>query len=458
MAILGKSDNLEDYSKEELIEIVKMLLPLVDRVTKLEEELNKLKNKNSRNSSLPPSRDKQVTKKKTSSLRGKSGRKPGGQKGHKGSTLNMSDHVDIPLNYDVDQCKHCHEDLSEQEGIFVEKKQVWDIPPSTIEVTEHTRWKKQCTLCDEWTSAQFDESLRSGPPVRYGDNLVNQVSYFHIRQLVPYKRLTEIIEVLYAQKISEGTIDNMLNAKAKQAADTYEKIITEVENSKVVGVDESGCSVNGDKSWVWAWVTMFYSLFYISENRGHKTAKHLFPSGFIHAILTSDCWRTHLNTPAKNHQLCIPHLQRTCQALIDFHSSTWSKKLFAVFQRIMIACRRTRIPQSIKDDIEKDLDKLLSRELTKSHKEVKSLKSRLVRLRPYITVCLYNRKVPPDNNWTERAIRMIKLKLKISGTFRSWKGADRFALLRTIVDSAIKQGIHPFDALENPDIVIFRAE
>ena len=452
--ILIGEGKLGDLTKKELIELVKQLLPLIDKVKELEAELERLKNKNSRNSSLPPSRDKQDTKKKTSSLRGKSDRKSGGQKGHTGSNLRLSEQVDQSIDYSVDQCSHCSDDISRVEGVVRERKQVWDIPPVTINVTEHRRRSKCCDQCGKWTSAKFGDELKMGPPVRYGKNLINQVCYHHIRQLIPYKRLVEMIEVLYGHKISEGTVDNMLKSKAEQAASTYEQIIDRIEQSTVLGVDESGCSVEGDKSWIWTWVTRFFSLFYISNNRGKDTSNHLFPSGFINAVLTSDCWSTHLITVAKNHQICIPHLQRECQALMDFHHSKWAKSLFKVLLDIMINCRKARIPKKTKQKIEDTLDTLLSRELKNSHKKVKLLRNRLLRLRQYLTVCLYNRKVPPDNNWSERALRMIKLKLKISGTFRSWNGADRFSILRTIVDSAIKQDIHPFSALDNPNIIL----
>ena len=270
--------------------------------------------------------------------------------------------------------------------------------------------------------------------------------------------MSETLEVLYNQKISEGTIANMLKSKANQAAEVYGQIMGHIEQSKVVGVDESGCSVEGEKSWIWTWVTKAYSLFYISENRGKKTSNLLFPHGFKKGILNSDCWRTHLNTKAKNHQICIPHLRRECQGLIDFHRSTWAKKLDEVLHEILMECRKKRIHLKTKQRIENTLDKILASKLTKSHKSVRSLKDRLIRLRKNITPCLYDRKVPPDNNASERAIRMIKLKTKISGTFRSWERAQIFSVLRTIVDSAIKQGIHPFMAIQNPNIIVIPTE
>lgn len=134
--ILNGKLKLEELSREELIELLKQLLPYVDRVSELEKELDKLKNSNSRNTSLPPSRDTQEVKKKTTSLRRKSGRKSGGQKGHKGSTLELSEHVDHCIDYDVDECSHCGNDLKDVDRSIKERKQVLDIPPVRIEITE----------------------------------------------------------------------------------------------------------------------------------------------------------------------------------------------------------------------------------------------------------------------------------------------------------------------------------
>ncbi len=443
--------SLETASRQELIFVIEMLL---SEVKELRREIDELKNKNSRNSSLPPSKDKQSDKRKTKSLREKSNRKTGGQQGHQGRTLKMIDEVDHQIDYQIEHCTHCDNRLTEGMGSLVERKQVWDIPPVALEVTEHRRYKKCCDKCSKWSTSEFGNDLDSGPPIRYGDRLLNQLVYLSVRQLIPYKRLAEAVELLYGQKISQGTIDNMLARKAEQVSPVYDQIINEIASSKVVGVDESGCSVKGQKAWAWTWVTPKYSLIHISDNRGYRTTESLFPQGFPTSILNSDCWKAHLKTDAKGHQICIPHLRRECQGLIDFHNSKWARKMDAVLKRILMLCRMGRINSGEKQKIEKDLDALLAWSLSRSAHPVKSLKNRLLRLRECLTICLYDRKVPPDNNASERAIRMIKLKVKISGTFRSEHGAHRFAKLRTIVDSAIKQALRPLDALANPQILI----
>lgn len=125
----------------------------------METRLKKLESRNSTNSSLPPSRDRQEVKKKTRSLRKKSKRKPGGQQGHKGTNLKYSTQIDTAVNHRADTCTHCRHDLSCEEGHLKERKQVWDIPPVTLEVTEHRRYQTQCPGCQEWTCS--GEHLRS---------------------------------------------------------------------------------------------------------------------------------------------------------------------------------------------------------------------------------------------------------------------------------------------------------
>ena len=369
-------ESLKEKSREELIDIIELLLPLIDRVKELEKEVERLKNQNSRNSSLPPSRDKQETKKQTRSLRKKSTRNTGGQQGHAGRTLKMSKEVDHVVEYRADQCNHCREMMS-GEDILVECKQIWDIPPVSLEVTEHRRYKRQCGCCGNWTSSCFGSELQGGPPVRYGDRFKNQIAYLWTRQLLPYNRLSEALQVIYGQGISEGTIDNIIESKSTQSTDTYEQIIDRIENSEVVGVDESGCSVKGSKHWAWTWVTSTYSLIHISDNRGYLTTQKFFPNGFRTAILNSDCWKTHLKTKAKGHQICIPHLRRECQGLIQFHRSRWARKLDKVLHEIIKTCRMSKIPRKKKVDIENQLDKVLSSALSKSAKPIQSLKKKV---------------------------------------------------------------------------------
>ena len=443
-------------TREELI--TEVILPLLLRVEELEQELRKLKGQNSRNSSLPPSRDQQKTKQRTNSLRKKSKKKSGGQKGHKGHTLKMHDNPEEIVDYIPTTCVHCAEDLSQCSPSLVERKQVWDIPPVKLSVTEHRRYKSKCNCCNHWTSAKYALDMQKGGITRYGDEIKNQITYLAVRQYLPYKRIQELIEVLYNHKISEGTIDNILKTKAFSATDVYQQIIAHIEKSRVVGVDESGCSVQGDKNWAWTWVTSLYTLIHISDNRGYKTTQSIFPQGFQNAVLTSDCWRTHLKTNAKGHQICLAHVRRECQALIQFDKSQWARKLDKVLLHIFHLCSMKRIPINKKLEVENQIDLLLSSSLKTSKRPIQKLKNRLVKYRNNLTVCLYNRKVPPDNNWAERAIRMIKLKTKISGTFRSHKGALRFAVLRSVVDSAIKQNIHPFEALNKPHNILIQPE
>jgi len=443
---------LKTASRDELIVIIEMLLPLITRVEELEREVAELKGRNSKNSSHPPSQD--IFKPKPKSLRKKTGKKSGGQKGHKGTNLDFFTQIENTIEYYSDSCLYCGHDLSNQTQKLVERKQVVDVPVMSYFVTQHQRYSSCCPDCKELSCAQFPAQLTKGASVRYGANLSNLITYLSTRQLLPLKRLAETIDVLFGLPISQGTIENMLNRKVLEVQDVYDTILNRIQSSQVIGVDESGCKVNGKKSWVWTWVTEKFSLFDISDNRGKATIERMFPNGYRNAILVSDCWKPHLNSPAKNHQICIPHLRRECEKFSSFYRSKWAAKLDKVLYSIQLLCQKKRIPLESKKQVENKLDRLLANQLKGADKKIITFRDRLRRLKEYITLCLYNRKVPPDNNFSERSIRMAKLKQKISGCFRSWKGAKRFAILRTIVDTAIKQNIHPLVAIRNPKTIL----
>ena len=165
--------------------------------------------------------------------------------------------------------------------------------------------------------------------------------------------------------------------------------------------------------------------------------------GFKDAVLVHDCWASHFNTPAISHQICIAHLLRDLNYLSELYNHNWSKALKILFQ---LALKHKKIknkidyyyPDTRRAQLEKRLDYLLNYELDLNKKELITFQKRLIKYRDYILVFLYRYEVPPDNNASERAIRNVKIKQKISGQFRSSDGAFRFAVLRSITDTVIK--------------------
>ncbi len=425
---------------------------LEKRLSALEAENKELKKrlakyetpKNSNNSSIPPSKDENRPKRK--SLRQKSGRKPGAQKGRKGNTLRMVEIPDHTEKHIPSYCNCCGNNLLTFPYEYVGKRQVFDIPEIKIKVTEHQVFKKVCTCGHE---ATCDFPSEANAPVSYGNNIESLIGYFHSRQYLPFLRMKELFNDVFHLPISEGGIHYLLNKLVRKAQPAYDMIKQSLLSNKLpVGSDETGVKVCGDKHWAWTWQNEETTFITITDNRAQRSIEQTFKSGFKNAVLVHDCWRSHFNTDAISHQICISHLLRDLNYLTERYDHKWSKICKNLFQSALDLKRNMNaadyyVHNPKKNSIEKRLDILLSADLPDKHKELVAFQNRMIRYRSYIFTFLYHPKVPPDNNASERAIRNIKVKQKISGQFKSTDGAYAFAVLRSITDTSIKnnQGV-----------------
>lgn len=434
--------------KQEVKELRNLVEKLIIKVDILTVENNSLRNrlskyehpKNSNNSSVPPSKDENRPKRK--SLREKSGKKPGGQKGRKGNTLKMTSDPDFIEHLTSNYCNCCGESLEHSVAIPSGKRQVYDIPKIEIKVTEYHIYKKQC-VCGNITESEYPSEANA--PVSYGNNIESLIGYFHTRQYLPFKRMQEMFNDVFSAPISEGGLHYILDKLVTKAKPAYELIKQRIQSTKkyAVGSDETGMRVNGNKHWAWTWQNEEATFITITDNRGQKTITDNMKSGFENAVLVHDCWASHFNTPAISHQICIAHLLRDLNYLAEIHNHKWSKTLKLLFQ-LAIKHKKTKekidyyCPDLIRVQLEKRLDFLLNYQLDSNKKELITFQKRLIKYRNYILVFLYRYEVPADNNASERAIRNIKIKQKVSGQFRSPDGAFRFAVLRSITDTVIK--------------------
>lgn len=406
--------------------------------------------KNSNNSSIPPSKDENRPKRK--SLREKTGRKPGAQKGRKGNTLKMVEIPDHTEKHIPAYCGCCGNNLSSFPYEFAGKRQVFDIPEIQIKVTEHQVFKKICT-CGHENTCDFPSEANA--PVSYGNNIESLIGYFHSRQYLPFMRMKELFNVVFHLPISEGGIHYLLNKLVKKAQPAYDMIKQKLQANKklAVGSDETGVKVCGEKHWAWTWQNEETTFITITDNRAQSSIEQTFKNGFKNAVLVHDCWRSHFNTNAISHQICISHLLRDLNYLTERYNHKWSRICKSLFQSALELKKRMNavdyyIHNPQKNSIEKRLDILLSADLPDKHKELVAFRNRLIKYRNYIFSFLYHPKVPPDNNASERAIRNIKVKQKISGQFKSPDGAYAFAVLRSITDTSLKNGQEVLSALK----------
>jgi len=414
----------------------------------LRQKLSKFENpKNSNNSSIPPSKDENRLL-KTKSLRKKGG-KVGGQIGRKGNTLKMADKPDKVIAYVPDFCVDCGCDLQDIAKQFIGKRQVVDIPVIQAEYIEHRIYKRQCN-CGHSTSSSYPQNVNAS--ISYGANTESIVGYLFSRQYMPFERMREFFNSTFHLPISEGGIHELLKRLANKATPAYNLIKEKIEASKVVGADETGAKINGKKSWVWTWQNEKLTYIAPSDNRGFATIESNFKNGFKNAVLIHDCWKSHFKTPAFNHQICVAHLLRELNYFIEVHSDPWAIK----FRQLLLESLRIKrnmkqndysIAHQSKIDIKARFELLLMQNIDEKNVEMLTFHKRIIKYREYLFNFLEYPDVPPDNNGSERAIRNIKVKQKISGQFKSFAGAMNFAILRSITDTAIKNGQNVLGAL-----------
>ena len=422
----------------QLLEKVKFL---EGKVRDLENRLSKYENpKNSRNSSIPPSKDENRPS-KTQSLRESSGKKSGGQPGHKGHTREMTAFPDAVVDHNPDYCTCCGRDLCDINAELSSKRQVIDIPVVRPVCTEHRIYTKTCP-CGKSTKSGFPVGVNS--PVQYGSGLECMVGYLHSRQYLPYQRMKELLKDCFGVSLSEGSIDNIIRRFAQKALPVYGMIKDAVSNSPVIGGDETGARVDGSKHWVWTYQTDSFTVLAMSPSRGLKAINSHFPKGFGNAVLCHDAWRTYFSYRDNLHQLCCAHLLRELNYIEEKHKSGWATQIKSLLLEAM-TLKKTLDKDLTQEQLEaisvleQKLDGILESSLDQSHRESVSMQKRLVKYRQSILTFLYNHKVPPDNNASERAIRNVKVKQKISGQFKSEKGADDFCVIRSVVDTLIKR-------------------
>ena len=416
---------------------------LRSEIDQLNSALSKHKTKKtSQNSSIPPSKDENRPR-KNQSLREKSDKPVGGQTGHEGKTLRMTDSPDKLIDHIPSYCKQCGYDLREMKPEFIARRQVIDIPPIQPIITEHRLYKRTCK-CGCQNTSDFPANVNS--PVSYGSNIESLVAYFHTRQYIPFERLKELFNDLFCLPISEGGLHYLLDRITLKALPAYETIRQRVLNSEVIGSDETGIKINGKLNWFWTWQNKYHTLICVSKNRGFQTIIDNFGNQLRQAILVHDCWKPHFKTAVEGHQLCVAHMLRELNYLHEKDEIDWPKQVKDVFLRAITLKKSLDCssdydnPNQERTKLENDLDELLDKQIGKKYKESITFQKRLIKYRSSIFTFLYYPEVPPDNNASERAIRNVKVKQKISGQFKSYEGAERFAILRSIADTVIKNG------------------
>jgi len=464
---LLKREELLQLDKETLVEIILQLQKQVQALTQRVEELESRLNKNSRNSSKPPSTDglaKPPAKPK--SLRKKGERKSGGQKDHEPHRLEPVEHPDHAVELAVTGCDCSADiDLSQIPVLGYERRQVFELPKPRIEVTEYRAEIKCCPGCGKRVKADFPKGVNAH--TQYGPRFLALLVYLNQQMLLPAKRTVQLMADIFGQKVSQGTLFHAVDVcydKLKGYEDAVKKIL---QQAGVLHVDESGVRTAGSLHWLHVACTEMLTFYGVHKNRG-KIAMDYFNilPEFIGRLI-HDHWKSYFNFDCL-HGLCNAHHLRELLFLFEEEKQAWSGEMMKLLLDMndftlarknagLSACVHAQAGITQLTDEEKApwltryraiieqgwKDNPLIKPKKKKRGRIKRTKAQnlLRRLQEHedeVLAFLHDLNVPFTNNLGEQDIRMIKVRLKVSGCFRTLDGAQKFARIRGYLSTARK--------------------
>jgi transposase len=442
---LPTPDKLRDLSRDELIAVI---LLLMERVSQLEAEVAALKQKPptlSRNSSQPPSRDWKGDA--PTGQRQRQKKKQGAQPGHPKAERPLVENPDQVIEARVSTCAGCGADLQAVTPERVVRRQVTELPvlkPVVIETQQH---EVCCPACQLRQRGELPPGLEAERWL--GPRLEALITYLHQVHHVGFARLQTVLLDLFGVSLSTGGEVAVVERAGVAAGPEAAAIGEQVRQSAVIRSDETSGRVNGHNHWEWVFVSEAGVYHLIRPSRGQDVIDDFMGEGCAE-VWVSDCWKPQLNAPAKQHQLCLPHQIRALQGLIDRRPHLhWARELQALFRAaIHLGHRRDDMtPRGFGRQVtllERRLDRLLERSFTGLGT---NLLDRYRTYRAHLFVFLHRADVPADNNACERALRPSVIHRKVMGSFRSEWGAQAYAALATVLDTAKHAGLNLFQKL-----------
>jgi transposase len=451
-----------DEMSNALAQLTEANKKLVARIQVLEEKINK----DSHNSNKPPSSD--GLSRKFSRKRQPSGKKPGGQKGHEGTTLSMVKHPQYVKIHEVKRCHGCGMSLQNERPRGYEARQVFDIPPIVVEVTEHRGQIKCCPHCGEFSVASFPEGVNHR--TQYGTRLKAHAVYLKNYGFLSYDRTAQAFADLYSIPLSVGTLASIDQRCARRVEGVVEQIRQKLIRERVVHFDETGLNINGELYWLHGAGTQRFTYYYPHKRRGTEATDQIGILPRLKGNAVHDNWKPYMKYDC-SHSLCNAHHIRELTAVYEQGGQPWAQWMIgflieskqAVGQakkagkrglapydiheyenryKIIIAAGMKANPAPTRSDSPSKRGRL-------KRSKARNLVERLGKLQQETLRYLYDFRVPFDNNLAERDIRMMRVQQKVSGLFRSYEGALAFCRIRSYISTMRKQGLSVIDAIMN---------
>jgi transposase len=422
---------------------------LLARVAELERQLGL----NSGNSGKPPSSDGLKKKPaRVSSLREASGKPPGGQPGHPGKTLRRAETPDVTVDHFPPACAGCGAALSATMATGHTARQVHDLPePQPLVVTEHRAHQCRCAACGAQTRAAFPAGVKA--PVQYGARITAFVVYLLHYQFLPERRLAELMADLFGVHLASATIAAMSQGCAARFAGFAATLQDRVAEAAVKHLDETGFRIGGKTQWLHVASTIRLTCYRICPRRG-AMPDHL--TGTV----VHDHWKPYYTLKGVLHALCNAHHLRELKALIEMEREEWARRMQRLLRRACHAANLARaqgkpVPPRLIALIERCYDGILAEGLAfhegqpalaapggrgrTARRVGHNLLLRLSHRKTDVLRFLSDPAVPFTNNLAERDVRMMKLRQKVSGGFRTEDGAAEFGIIRSVISTAKKQ-------------------
>lgn len=443
--------------------LTETLAILTEENAKLKEQLNK----NSKNSSKPPSSDG-FNKPQPKSLRKPSGKKQGAQEGHKGTSLTITKDPDAIITHVPARCNGCTLFGSCTScGIGGTRYEV-DIVIET-KVTRHQTVAYKCPQLNHAViTGTFPHHINS--TLQYGMNLQSLVVALNTIGMVSINRTHEILSDLFCIPISTGTIHKMVTKCAGKLTSIIEEIKSRVTASPIVHFDETGTRVDGKTLWVHNASNNNYTYLTAEDKRGHEgiNSSGILPE--FTGIAVHDCWASYWKYDAPTHAVCCAHLLRELTGVIEnYPNQVWAIEMLDLLLKMKEVRDQAvskgkenlsyyythRFKESYMSIIEKarEINPLPEKIPGKRGRQGKGkIRALIERLFDYEgSICLFTKNfdVPFDNNQAERDVRMVKVKTKVSGCFRTKTGAQDFLNIMSYLGTAKKQGKSPLLSLKN---------